>query len=165
MIDKASRIVSNAERECRLRAPVFTVDRNKEVTRPLHWSGVMHSHLSSDQPHHNVINNNNSGLATVYTMGFSEAQLPALPSLVMFCKENKFQMALVSWRSQTDSEQRHGAAVHLSSCVATCPAACHVPPHVSTAGYLHMSATRIQVTDSVHYVTALVPATAAGTIS
>ena len=54
-------------------------------------------------------------------MGFSEAQLPAHPSLlVMFCKENKFQMALVSWRSQTDSEQRHGAAVHLSSCVATC---------------------------------------------
>ena len=110
----------------------FTVDRNKEVTRPLHWSGVMHSHLSSDQPHHNVINNNNSGLATVYTMGFSEAQLSAHPSLVMFCKENKFQMALVSWRSQTDSEQRHGAAVHLSSCVATCPAACHVPPHVAT---------------------------------
>ena len=93
----------------------------------------MHSHLSSDQPHHNVINNNNSDLATVYTMGFSEAQLPAHPSLlVMFCKENKFQMALVSWRSQTDSEQRHGAAVHLSSCVATCPAACHVPPHVAT---------------------------------
>ena len=102
------------------------------MTRPLHWSGVMHSHLSSDQPHHNVIDNNNSGLATVYTMGFSEAQLPAHPSLVMFCKENKFQMALVSWRSQTDSEQRHGAAVHLSSCVATCPAACHVPPHVAT---------------------------------
>ena len=64
MIDKASRIVSksNAERECRLRAPVFTVDTNKEVTRPLHWSGVMHSHLSSDQPHNNnVISNNNSG--------------------------------------------------------------------------------------------------------
>ena len=53
-------------------------------------------------------------------MGFSEAQLSAHPSLVMFCKENKFQMAIVSWRSQSDSEQRHGAAVHFSSCVATC---------------------------------------------
>ena len=123
MIDKASRIVSksNAERECRLRAPCLYC-RYKQRSDPataLVWSYAQSSVIRSTSPQQRH-QQQQQRLATVYTMGFSEAQLSAHPSLVMFCKENKFQMAIVSWRSQSDSEQRHGAAVHFSSCVATC---------------------------------------------
>ena len=114
------------------------------------WSYAQSSVIRSTSPQQRH-QQQQQRLATVYTMGFSEAQLSAHPSLVMFCKENKFQMAIVSWRSQTDSEQRHGAAVHFSSCVATCRPRVTCRP---TWPRLHMSAptTRIQVTDSVHYV-------------